>query len=213
MQLQHSFELTGPVEQAWDLLNKIDELAPCLPGASATRSGDDRFDGSVRMRMGPLDMTFKGTVDVVERDEAAHRVVLRSKGSEARGQGMASATTVANLSQRGDVTHVQLDTDLVITGRIAQMGRGMVVEISNDLFDRFVTNLKTKLAQSSPVIPISTALSAPVEIGECASAPAAAPATTAENSAPSGESLNALGLVWRILRRKFLRWLGLSRQP
>jgi uncharacterized protein len=116
MKLQHSFDLPQAVEQAWNLLNRIDEIAPCLPGATATRTDDDHFAGSLRVRMGPLDMAFKGTIEFVERDRDGGRVVFRSKGSEARGQGTASATTVARLSKRGEGTHVGLDTDLMISG-------------------------------------------------------------------------------------------------
>src|SRR5262249_18599554 len=97
MKVQHSFDLPEAVDQVWSLLSRIDEIAPCLPGATATRTDDDHFAGTLRVRMGPLDMAFKGTIEFVERNREAGRVVLRSKGSETRGQGAASATTVATL--------------------------------------------------------------------------------------------------------------------
>lgn len=208
MRMHHSFELPGSVDRAWQLLNRIDEIAPCLPGASVTKAGEGQFNGNMRVRMGPLDMTFKGTIAIVERDAAAGRVVLRSKGSEARGQGTASATTVANLSQQGDCTRVSLDTDLMISGRVAQMGRGMVVEISNDLIDRFVTNLKTELAGASAAASVKAP--AARDRGMVGAGVMQAPAAGTERVGE--QSLNVAALLWRVLSRKVLRLLGLLRQ-
>jgi carbon monoxide dehydrogenase subunit G len=211
--MQHSFELTAPVEQTWELLNKIDEIAPCLPGASATKRSDEQFEGSMRVRLGPLDMTFKGAIDIIERDVDARRVVLRSKGSEARGQGTASATTVANLVEHGETTKVVLDTDLMISGRIAQMGRGMLVEISNDLLEKFVTNLKGNLDTSvAAAVSPQEAVTAPTSESGPRVAALTDTALKGDTSSVGEQYLNATSLLWRVLWRKLLRLLGLSRR-
>ncbi len=211
MHLQHTFELPGDVGQAIALLSRIDEIAPCLPGASATRESDDRFNGTMRVRMGPLDMSFRGVIEFTERDPAAGRVTLKSKGSEARGQGMASATTVASLTPAGNATRVVLDTDLKISGRVAQMGRGMLVEISNDLLERFVTNLKAMLADREPDAeePESATLNSPAEAAGRLR-PAAADTPVIGLPRIQEQSLNASALLWRALLRKLKRLFGLS---
>jgi uncharacterized protein len=194
VKIQHSFELPEDFEQTWNLLNQVDQIAPCLPGATATKTDDDHFAGSLRVRMGPLDMTFKGTIEFMERDRNAGRVVLRSKGAETRGQGTASATTIANLSKRDSGTHVALDTDLMIAGRVAQMGRGMIVEISNDLLDRFVSNLKEQRLAASPVHPAA----AEVDLDQI---------VPSENK--SGDQYLSIGSVfWRLLKRKLRNIFG-----
>jgi uncharacterized protein len=211
MQMQHSFELTAPVAQAWELLNRLDEIAPCLPGASATKAGDDHFTGSMRVRMGPLDMTFKGAVDIIERDVDAGRLVLRSKGSEARGQGTASATTIATLSEHGDTTKVVLDTDLMISGRVAQMGRGMLVEISNDLLDKFATSLKNKIDISvAATAPSQDPVSVPTPQSAVHVAASSEPIPTDTTNPDNEQYLNATSLLWRVLCRTLLRLFGLS---
>jgi carbon monoxide dehydrogenase subunit G len=188
MKVQHSFELPEDFEQSWSLLNQVDQIASCLPGATATRTDDDHFAGSLRVRMGPLDMTFKGTIEFAERDHATGRLVLRSKGSEMRGQGTASATTVAKFSKLDRGTRVDLDTDFMIAGRVAQMGRGMIVEVSNDLLDRFVSNLK-----SQRVVTAAT---------DAAAQPAASvEAATGENK-NDDQYLSGGSIIWRILKKR-----------
>jgi carbon monoxide dehydrogenase subunit G len=198
MKIQHSFDLPEDFDQTWNLLNQIDEIAPCLPGAKATKTDDDHFTGSVRVRMGPLDMTFKGTIELAERDRVVGRVVLRSKGNETRGQGTASATTIASLSKRDNGTHVDLDTDFMISGRVAQMGRGMIVEVSNELLDRFVENLK---AQRATAVTIAGDTAGP----ENANAPVISNAGANDDQYLSGSSV-----IWRVLKRKTRNLFRLS---
>jgi uncharacterized protein len=196
MKVQHSFDLPESVDQAWNLLNQIDQIAPCLPGATASKTDDDHFAGTLRVRMGPLDMSFKGTIEFVERDRNAGRVVLRSKGSETRGQGTASATTVANLSKHGEGTHVDLDTDFMISGRVAQMGRGMIVEVSNDLLDRFVSNLKAERMALATAGPGTTDV-------------ASDQISSSEKKLPE-QYLSATSVFWRVLKRKFRNLLRIA---
>jgi carbon monoxide dehydrogenase subunit G len=188
MKVQHSFELPADFERSWSLLNQVDQLVSCLPGATATKTDDDHFAGSLRVRMGPLDMTFKGTIEFVERDHAAGRLVLRSKGNEMRGQGSASATTVARFSKLDCGTRVDLDTDFMIAGRVAQMGRGMIVEVSNDLLDRFVSNLKSQRIATTPV--------------DAAARHPGSPEAAAGESKNDGLYLSGGSIIWRILKKR-----------
>jgi carbon monoxide dehydrogenase subunit G len=209
MQLEHAFDVPLSVPATWDLLGRIDEIAGCLPGARASKAEDGTFEGSVRTRLGPLDMTFKGVVEIIERDVSARRMVMRSKGSEAKGQGSASATTVAVLTEMNGGSHVALDTELVISGRVAQMGRGMLVEVSNDLLERFVMNLKrdfgiVEAASAGAADPAEGAapLISPV--------PATGP-TVAGGSGTTVVSEDAVdfgNLFWRMLWRRIRQFLS-----
>jgi len=147
MQLHHHFELPQRTQDTWNLLNQIEDITPCLPGASATRAGDDRYDILMKMRFGPLDLAFRGALEIIESDPQALKLVVKSKAADAKGQGSASGTTTVTLSEIGDMTRADLTTDLMIGGRIAQMGRGMVGDVSNELLARFVANLKAKFLQ------------------------------------------------------------------
>jgi len=211
MQLQHSFDVPLSVPATWDLLARIDEIAGCLPGAKANRAEDGRFDGSVRTRLGPLDMMFKGVIEITERDVPGRRMVMRSKGSETKGQGSASATTVAVLTGTDRGTHVALDTDLVISGRVAQMGRGMLVEVSNDLLERFVANLKRDFG----TVEVGSTRAAQPEDGAATLVPAAPAAsrTVAEDPGRTAvpEAAVDLGnLFWRLMWRRIRRFFGLD---
>lgn len=211
MQLQHSFDVPLSVPATWNLLGRIDEIASCLPGAKASKAGDGTFEGSVRTRLGPLDMTFKGVTEITERDVPGRRMVMRSKGSEAKGQGTASATTVAVLTEKDAGTHVALDTELVISGRVAQMGRGMLVEVSNDLLERFVANLKRDFS-TTEAAPTTVAPSGAAEVPPAP--PAAATGPTVAGSpgrmASTEDAVDLGGLFWRMLWRRIRQFFGLD---
>lgn len=211
MQLQHSFDVPLAVPATWDLLARIDEIAGCLPGAKASKAADGTFDGSVRTRLGPLDMTFKGAIEITERDLPARRMVMRSKGSEAKGQGSASATTVAVLTGTDGGTHVALNTDLVISGRVAQMGRGMLVEVSNDLLERFVANLKRDFGTvevcSTTVAQSEDGAATPIPPG-----PATGPTVAggSERTAVPEDAVDLGNLFWRVVWRRIRQFFGLD---
>lgn len=212
MQLQHAFDVPLSVPATWDLLAQIDEIATCLPGAKASRTGEDTFQGTVRTRLGPLDMTFKGSIEITDHDPVSRRMVMRSKGSEAKGQGSASATTVAVLTEKDGGTHVALETELVISGRVAQMGRGMVVEVSNDLLERFVANLKRDFGtvEASPTTIASLEAGAPpltTPTPVVSPAAAGSPAKTASTE----DAVDLGNLFWRMLWRKIRQLFGLAK--
>jgi carbon monoxide dehydrogenase subunit G len=153
MHLNHEFVVPVPVEQAWDVLLDVERIAPCLPGATVESVEGDSFAGRVKVKVGPITVTYKGTATFVQRDETSHRATIKADGREARGSGTAAATIEAVLHDEGERTRVTLDTELAITGRPAQFGRGVMVDVSNKLLGMFADCLETTLAadQAAPV--------------------------------------------------------------
>jgi carbon monoxide dehydrogenase subunit G len=148
--LEHSFTVPVPVEHAWTVLLDIERVAPCMPGATLTSVEDEAFTGTVKVKLGPVSMTFKGSGRFVERDEAARRVVLTASGADSRGGGTAAAKVTAALHPAGDGTRVEVSTDLDITGKAAQFGRGLIGDVSGRLIGQFADCLAGKLAAGTP---------------------------------------------------------------
>ncbi len=146
MELTNEFTVALPIGQAWALLTDIERIAPCMPGATLEGVEDGTYTGNVKVKVGPVTTQYKGKVHFLERDETAHRAVLRAEGREARGQGSANATITAVLGAAGDTTAVTVTTDLTITGRVAQFGRGVLEEVSARLLGQFVDALEASLA-------------------------------------------------------------------
>lgn len=151
MQIQDSFTVSLPVEEAWDVFLDVERIAPCMPGAELQETDGEEYRGVVKVKLGAITAQFKGSARFTEVDEDAHRVVLRAEGREIRGQGNASATVTATLSDAdGDGTEVAIDTDLSITGRMAQFGRGVMADVSTKLLGQFATCLEDNLTGSQP---------------------------------------------------------------
>ena len=164
MELKNSFEVPAPPDRAWAFLLDVERVAPCMPGAELTEVVDERtWKGRVNLRLGPVSMSFAGTVVMQEKDEEARRVVLKADGREVRGKGAASAlvTSVLEPTEAGG-TRVSMEADLSVSGAVAQYGRGMIADISKRLTDEFAECLRSQLA-----------------------APAEEPAVSAEGPAPS----------------------------
>lgn len=145
MELTHRFTVPAGVDDTWRLLNDLEQVAPCFPGASLTSVDGEEFAGTVKVKLGPISMEYKGTGSFTERDEDQHRAVIDAKGKDKRGNGTANATVTARLSPDGDGTAVEVDTDLAITGKPAQFGRGVIEDVSDKLLDQFVACLSEKL--------------------------------------------------------------------
>jgi uncharacterized protein len=136
------FEVPQPVERVWDYLLDVPRMAPNLPGTELTEVVDeDDYKGRVTVRMGPVSLRFAGTATIVERDEAARRVVMNASGAEERGKGQASMVLTATLVQSEGGTRVAVSQDLTIAGAAAQYGRGMITDVTNVLLGRFATNV------------------------------------------------------------------------
>ncbi|MFF3403847.1 SRPBCC family protein [Streptomyces sp. NPDC002659] len=150
MELHHSFTVPVPVDEAWRVLLDIERIAPCMPGATVEGFDGERIEGAVKVRVGPVTVTYRGTATFQEKDESAHRIVLAAKGKEVRGQGTASATVTGTLADRDGATAVVVVTDLTITGRPAQFGRGVMAEVGDKLIGRFADCLAQQLAGPGP---------------------------------------------------------------
>jgi uncharacterized protein len=174
MELSNEFTVDVPVEQAWSILTDVTRIAPCMPGAQLQEVQGDEYRGVVKVKVGPVTAEYRGKATFLEKDDEVHRAVLRAEGRETRGQGNASATITATLEAAGGATRVSVDTDLTITGRVAQFGRGVLAEVSNKLLGQFVACLEsTVLAGTSPT-------GGPDAGSTAASGPGTASATQAE---------------------------------
>ncbi|MFF1659020.1 SRPBCC family protein, partial [Streptomyces sp. NPDC058255] len=148
MDLHHEFTVPVPVQDAWRVLLDIERVAPCMPGATVEDYDGKTITGSVKVKVGPITLTYRGTAVFEEQDEAAHRMVLVASGREARGQGTARATVTGTLSERDGGTAVSVRTDLTVTGRPAQFGRGVMAEVGDKLVGRFADCLSERLKES-----------------------------------------------------------------
>ncbi|MFD8717316.1 SRPBCC family protein [Streptomyces sp. NPDC059629] len=155
MELHHEFTVPVPVDDAWHALLDIERVAPCLPGAVVEEYDGKTVTGSVKVKVGPVTVTYRGTAVFEEQDESAHRIVLAASGRETRGQGTARATVTGTLSECDGGTAVSVRTDLTVTGRPAQFGRGVLAEVGDRLVGQFAACLAERLTerpQDEPVL-------------------------------------------------------------
>jgi uncharacterized protein len=147
MKLENEFTVNVPVEDAWNVLLDLERVTPCLPGAALTeQSDDDEYKGEIKVRLGPVTQEYNGTVRIEEADESEHRAVLKADGKDARGQGAATATITSTLHDEGDgSTKVRVETDMQITGRAAQFGRGVQQNVAERLLSRFAECLENEI--------------------------------------------------------------------
>jgi len=147
MKLENEFTVNVPVEDAWNVLLDLERVTPCLPGAALTeQSDDDEYKGEMKVRLGPVTQEYNGTVRIEETDESEHRAVLKADGKDARGQGAATATITSTLHDEGDgSTKVRVETDIRITGRAAQFGRGVQQDVAERLLSRFAECLENEI--------------------------------------------------------------------
>lgn len=145
MQITDTFRVEVPVEQAWNVLLDVERIAPCMPGAQLQEVEGDEYRGIVKIKVGPITAQYKGAARILEADEAARRIVLKGEGRDTRGQGNASATVTALLAESGGGTDVSIDTDLQVTGKVAQFGRGVMADVSAKLLGQFVECLHSSV--------------------------------------------------------------------
>ena len=213
MDLNHAFTVEVPVDDAWRILTNVERIAPCLPGAQLQEIEGDIYRGAVKVKVGPIQAQFKGQASFVEFDEVAHKVVLKGEGRDIGGKGNASALITAELTALTETsTSVTVNTDLSVTGKVAQFGRGAMADISDKLLAQFVVNLNEMIA-ASDTAPVEAA--APVAETP-APAPADAPATSSEASAepaqptvrkidgPEAEALDLLSISRGVIVKRAL---------
>jgi carbon monoxide dehydrogenase subunit G len=143
MELDHSFTVPVPPDQAWDVLLDVERIAPCMPGATVDEVDGDVVNGRIKVKVGPVSLTYKGTAKFIERDPEARVAVVEASGKETRGAGTASATVRASMvpDASGSGTQVSMHTTMNVTGRPAQFGRGVIVEVGGKLVEQFAANL------------------------------------------------------------------------
>ncbi|HEY3095480.1 MAG TPA: SRPBCC family protein [Acidimicrobiia bacterium] len=185
MKLENEFRVDVPVEQAWRVLLDVERIAPCMPGAQLQEVEGDEYRGIVKVKVGPITAQYKGAARITEVDETNHRAVIRAEGRDTRGQGNASATVTATLHADGEGTLVSIDSDVTITGKVSQFGRGVIADVSEKLLDQFVACVERDI------------LSGPVDAPTSAATPPAAdeskPGTGARTiDAPEAEPVDLL---------------------
>ena len=147
MELKNEFRVGIPAEQAWNTLTDVEFIAPCMPGAQLTEIDGDEFKGGVKVKVGPITAQYKGSAKFVELDEANRRIVLEATGRDSRGAGNAAAEVTAEMTPDGDGTVVSITTDLKVTGKVAQFGRGVMADVTEKLIGQFVDSLSQKLSE------------------------------------------------------------------
>ncbi len=192
MELEHSFTIPVPPEQAWQVLLDVRQVAPCMPGATVDAVDGDEIKGRIKVKVGPVSLTYAGTAHFTERDEQAKSVTLEASGKETRGSGTAAATVRSTLQGEGDgQTRVVVHTTMSVTGRPAQFGRGVLTEVGGRIIERFAANLAAQLAGGSlPEASLATGNGA----GPGAAAPgpaAASPAPASAAADPAGHDVSA----------------------
>jgi len=153
MDLTHRFSVPADVAEAWDAFNDLEGLAPCFPGATITSVDGDEFSGSVKIKLGPISLMYNGSGRYIERNDADRRVVIEARGKDKRGNGTATATVTASFAESGGQTDVEVLTDLVITGKPAQFGRGVISDVSDKLLDQFVSCVSGRFVATTSAEP------------------------------------------------------------
>jgi carbon monoxide dehydrogenase subunit G len=210
VELNNAFRVAVPAAKTWEVLTDVERVAPCLPGATLLSVDGDELTGAVKVKVGPITVSYKGTAAFLEKDAAAQRVVLKANGKETRGNGNAAALVTAQLKDEGDATSVVITTDLTISGKAAQFGRGVLADVAGNLIAQFAKALEADMA-GGPV-PAAAITAAPTAENITATAQpdasdsvdllkvAAVP--LAKRAAPTVAALVAGGLIGFLLGRR-----------
>ncbi|ALE05844.1 hypothetical protein AL755_10800 [Arthrobacter sp. ERGS1:01] len=209
MELKHHFTVPGSLEDTWHAFNQLQDIAPCFPGATLTSVDGETFTGTVKVKLGPIAMMYAGTGEFISRDEATHTVVISANGKDKRGNGTAGATVTAVLAADGDSTAVSVTTDMNVTGKPAQFGRGVIQDVSDQLLAQFVQCVIGKVG--APVVepaetPVVELVETPTVEPPAAETPAVGTLPAAPASAPVPPPATELDLgsaVLPVLARRF----------
>jgi len=198
MLIENEFTVPLGVDALWSYLLDVERVAPCMPGAELTETVDDHtWKGKVNAKFGPVALSFAGTVTIQERDDAAHRVVLSAKGMEQKGKGAANATVTSWLEPGDGATTVKMQADIVLSGTVAQLSRGLLPEVSKRLTQEFADCLQASMGASGAT---AEAGPEPVATGEPPAPPVAAK--------PVGGIGLGLAAIWSIVRNFFRKLFG-----
>jgi uncharacterized protein len=150
VRLDHEFTVPAPPEQVWQAVTDPESVAPCMPGATLTKVEGSTFTGTVKVKLGPISLLYKGAGEFLETDEQARKIVIKASGKDSRGAGTAAATVTVTLAEENGGTKGSVSTDLSVTGRPAQFGRGMISEVGGKILDQFAANLAERLGTPGP---------------------------------------------------------------
>ncbi|WP_280424451.1 SRPBCC family protein [Nocardia carnea] len=185
MKLENTFQIPVPAADAWPVLLDLERLAPCVPGATLTSRDGDDFHGKIKVKLGPVGLTYNGVIKILSQDAEAKVAVLEGGGRETRGNGTAKAVITCRLVESGGVTDVFVDTDLAITGKPAQFGRGALADVAGTLIGTFADNLAAEITSSAggggdeaPGTASSSAATGPAPTSDAAEATGSATAAT-----------------------------------
>jgi carbon monoxide dehydrogenase subunit G len=161
VELNNEFRVAVPAAKTWEFLTDVERVAPCLPGATLLSVEGDEFTGAVKVKVGPITVSYKGEAAFQEKDPTAQRMVLRANGKETRGNGNAAAVVTAQLKDEGDATSVVITTDLTISGKAAQFGRGVLADVAGNLIGQFAKALEADLLGGAPAAQTTSTASEP----------------------------------------------------
>jgi uncharacterized protein len=210
MEFDNSFDVPLAPEQAWSVLMDIQRIAPCMPGAELTEVIDPQhFKGKISVRLGPVALAFAGRVEIDSIDDANRSARVKAQGSDAKGRGGANATATFHIEPAGDGARVMIHTDLMLSGAVAQYGRGvgMIQATAAQIIGQFAGNLRTQLAQQPPSPPKAPAAAA--QSPEIATPRPAAPSpATPAAPPPAAKPISGFSLMARVIWQQILSLFG-----
>jgi carbon monoxide dehydrogenase subunit G len=173
MDFDNSFTVAAPIDEVWKAMLDLERVAPCVPGARVVdKTADNSYKVAIKVKVGPVSMTYNGTVEIVETDDAAHKAVMRARAKESRGQGTANATVEMTLAEQGGQTEGSIHSDVAISGRVASMGRSVMADVSANLIDTFSKNLAAMLSGEEPAAATDGAAATPAQPAKIEAEPA-----------------------------------------
>ncbi|MFC0430249.1 SRPBCC family protein [Kutzneria buriramensis] len=212
MRLEHQFRVAAPIGEVWSALRDPQRVAPCMPGATLTSAEGESFAGTVKVKLGPVALLYKGSGSFDSIDDAAHRAVITASGKDSRGNGTASATVEVTLSaDDGGGTAAAVVTELAVTGRPAQFGRGLISEVGGKILDQFAACLADKLAPPVESVEQATAVAPPQAEEPAADQPPAAPPKAAGppvQPQPEAEPLDLMEFAGRSVAKRAVFAIG-----
>jgi carbon monoxide dehydrogenase subunit G len=201
LRFENKFDVDAPLEQVWEALLDVERVAPTVPGAQVLeRTGDAAYKVAIKVKVGPMSMTYRGEVEITERDDAAHRAVMKARAKESRGQGTADADVTMLLSGANGGTSATVTTDVQLSGKVATMGQGVLQDVSGRLIETFAQNLAAMLAGGAAPAVAPAAAAAPAEPSPAAEAPA--PATPREPPPEPAEALDLGSLGGAVIAQR-----------
>lgn len=212
MLIENSFDVAQPIDRVWAYLLDVERVVPCMPGAELTETIDDRnWKGKVKIKLGPVSLSFNGKVSIEEQDDTAHRIVLKGSGMEQRGKGAASATVTSTLEAVDGGTRVNVVQDLKVQGQAAQFSRGMMQDVTSKLTNQFAECLQANMGAEEAAAPVGQTETQPAPASTPAqpSGVATPPHRATERPAPQvvAKPIGGLGLALSALWAAIVRFI------